>query len=381
MSNTYIKMDGEKQFRQISRKGSWLVSFIARPFLGKRSLLSLSELIQISKPLGESYSGMFEIPVNKIVGSEDRSSDFAEGFLPTKAWMENRWLKVWILMDKGELEEPIDVLEYGGIYFVRDGNHRVSVAKRMKREFLRAKVTKLKVPFSLSEELTNRKISSFKKLAEFQVNTKFLTHVPEAEFDIRRNRSWDILEKEIKCWNPEWYERHKDEYERADDKEQSKIWYNYLNKTILGNIKKESLHYLYPGWGDTDVAMEIISLWNSYSDPDEISVEELYEVFIKKTKKRRFFLTPLYFMFDKFNYLSRTAAEERYLFLERSHIKGIRPDFKLPSDLGKKFWRNLYWDLFHIHYSKMKRELGRIPYHVELVEEWYDNVWLPRTEN
>ena len=101
--------------------------------------------MNIFQPLGESYVGDKEIRVSKIIGSEDRSSDFTEGFLPAKAWMSNRWIAVWQLMNQGTLEEPIDVMEYGGVYFVRDGNHRVSVAKYFKQEYIRAKVTKLKL--------------------------------------------------------------------------------------------------------------------------------------------------------------------------------------------------------------------------------------------
>lgn len=379
MSNTYLTMGAEKHFRKIHSKGRWLVSAIAFPFLGRRSILPLSELIKIFKPESESYSGTSEILVNKIIGSEDRSNDFAEGFLPVKSWMESRWSKVWMLMEKGELEEPIDVLEYGGVYFVRDGNHRVSVSKRMKREFIRAKITKLRVPLSLSENISYKNLSQFRKLAAFQKNTNFFTYIPNAQFDIRRNQTWDIIEKEIKCWSPAWFQRHKDGNKESNPEEQLKIWYSWLNSTIIAHIKKESLHYMFPGWGDTDVAMEIIKLWNSYSDPDEISVEDLYEIFISKIRKRRFILTPFHFIVDKLNYLSRTGRDERNLFYERSCIETIRPDFRLPSDLGKKYWRNLYNDLFRTHYLKMKKELGRSPYHNELVCDWYDNVWLPRT--
>lgn len=381
MENAYVKNEAINSFKSLYLKGYWLTAPILYPFLGKRSIISLSSLTESFKPESEISSGMTEIKVNKIIGSEDRSHDFAEGFLPSRFWMQNRWVKVCMLMLEGELEEPIDVIDYGGVYFVRDGNHRVSVAKKIKREFLRAKVTKFKVPFKLSENLTRKKLIHFKLMADFQKSTSFFTHVEDAKFDIRRKQTWQILEKELKDWSPGWFNRHKDGEQIKDPATQHNIWYNWLNKIVIEEIRKSSLHYLYPGWGDTDVAMEIIRLWNSYENPDDISVEELYDIFISKTKKRRFLLTPLHFIMDKLRYLRRSAWEERCYFYNRSCINDIRPEFKLPSDLGKRFWRNLYKDLFKTHYSKMKKELGRIPYHNELVIDWYDNVWIPRSSS
>lgn len=368
MNKAYLRISGEKQFSLLHRK---------RHF--KNPIISLLELKNIYKSEGESFSGIQDIRVDQIVGSEDRSSDFAEGFIPTKSWMENRWTKVWALMEEGILEEPIDVFNYGGLYFVRDGNHRVSVAKSMKRDFIRAKVTTLNVPFKLHNNLCHKNLHLFKKLVNFHVKSNFFTYVPDAYFDIKRASSWDILEKEILCWNPAWFDRHKLDYEELSPNTQCNIWYEHLNKIIFAHIKKRSLHYLFPGWGDSDVAMEIIELWNTYNNPDDVSIEELYQLFIKRTRKRRFLLTPIHFIVAKINHILRTPTQERELFLESSGIEYIRPDFRLPSDLGKKYWRKLYSDLFNTHYYKLKKELGRPPYHYELVSDWYDNVWLPRT--
>lgn len=380
MTNQFYAAEAENHFSKVLIKGRRLVSKTSFVFIGNHSILSLSELINIARPDSEAYKGESDIPVYKVIGSEDRSHDFAEGFLPTRPWMQKRWTKVCQLMMEGELEEPIDVLEYGGVYFVRDGNHRVSVAKRLKREFIRARVTKLKIPYTLSENMTRITLPQFRKQVEFQKKTGFFTSVPDARFDMKRNSSWEILEKEMDCWSPAWFERHKEDNKAAEPADQYRIWYYWLEKTVISTIKKQSLHYLYPGWGDMDVAMEIIELWNTYPDPDEISIEELYRAFISRTRKKRFFLMPLYLVFDKINYLSRTACDERCYFYERSYISRIRPEFKLPSDLGKRFWRKLYIDLFHTHYQKMKKHLGRSPYHSELITDWYDNVWLPRTE-
>jgi hypothetical protein len=44
-------------------------------------------------------------------------------------------------MSRGESLPPIDVFQVGEYYYVEDGHHRVSIAKRLKQEFIDAYVT------------------------------------------------------------------------------------------------------------------------------------------------------------------------------------------------------------------------------------------------
>lgn len=380
MAVNYQDTEANEHFQRVFQRGKRNTSSFRKMLKSSKELLSLEELTGIAKPQGGSLVGSMEISVHKIIGSEDRSGDFAQGFLPTKPWMKSRWIKVCLLMMEGNLEEPIDVLEYGGVYFVRDGHHRVSVSKKLKREFLRARVTKLQVPFTLPETFSRRDLPNFKRMAKFQERTDFFTLVPEAWFGFKRQKSWDILEKEIACWSPSWFERHDEFKSNPDLKEQHQIWYYWLIHTVLGAIKKISLHYLYPGWSDMDVAMEIIAVWNSYPNPDDISIEELYSSFLNQTRRRRFILAPVHLLAERWNSMTRTARDERKFFYERSYIQDIYPEFRLPADLGKRFWRNLYKDVFYTHYRRMKKNLGRQPYFEELLTDWYEKVWLKRTE-
>ena len=95
------------------------------------------------KPNGESYAGCKTIRVEKIVGSENRSRDFNKDFMPRKKFMRHRWCSVAAAFFLGTILPPIRVLELDGVYFIRDGNHRVSVARSMKVAYIDAEVTKL----------------------------------------------------------------------------------------------------------------------------------------------------------------------------------------------------------------------------------------------
>lgn len=85
--------------------------------------------------------GTASIPIQWIAGSENRSRDFDRGFNPTQTRTETRWEQIFALMETGDTLPPVDLLRIGDHYYVRDGHHRISVAKALGRESVDAVVT------------------------------------------------------------------------------------------------------------------------------------------------------------------------------------------------------------------------------------------------
>ena len=75
------------------------------------------------------YRGMKTVEVEKIVGSVGRWRDFDESFLPVKVNMSQRWSHVDRAYHQGVELPAVSLYKIGEAYFVRDGNHRVSVAR------------------------------------------------------------------------------------------------------------------------------------------------------------------------------------------------------------------------------------------------------------
>lgn len=114
------------------------------------SMVSFKQIKQIIKPQNETYIGMQTIPISKIVGSEGRYKDFDNQFFPKNSFMKERWEHVDEAVIKDIVLPPIRVYELGGLYFVRDGNHRVSVAKSKGVEFIDAEIVSLQTEIKLS---------------------------------------------------------------------------------------------------------------------------------------------------------------------------------------------------------------------------------------
>ena len=105
-----------------------------------RDLIPYHEVRQRVSPEGESYRGVQTVPLSQIVGSMDRFQDFNREFFPRQRFTAGRWQNV----DRAYYEDvrlpPIQLYKVGDVYFVKDGNHRVSVAHEKGQEFIDAEV-------------------------------------------------------------------------------------------------------------------------------------------------------------------------------------------------------------------------------------------------
>ena len=93
-------------------------------------LLSYEEVAQKLKLNIRAEGGVHDIPLNSIVGSVGRYTDFNRSFLPLQGndQERERWARVKAAIDdpSGAGWPAIDVYKVGEVYFVLDGNHRVT---------------------------------------------------------------------------------------------------------------------------------------------------------------------------------------------------------------------------------------------------------------
>ena len=103
---------------------------------------------------GEGDLGVQRIPVGAIVGTVDRRPDsFDRSFRPRSPELRRRWERVMAARRRGETLPPIDVYKVGDIYFVRDGHHRVSVARALGETTIDAHVREVKTKTRATPEL------------------------------------------------------------------------------------------------------------------------------------------------------------------------------------------------------------------------------------
>jgi hypothetical protein len=92
----------------------------------------------------------------EIVGSEGRYADFDDEFLPLKDSSEEKWRSLYAALRRGEELPPVSLLKVGDAYFVRDGNHRVSVARWRGVEVLDAEVVEVSAAVPVGAAISAR---------------------------------------------------------------------------------------------------------------------------------------------------------------------------------------------------------------------------------
>ena len=139
------RVDAEMDFQRVRRHQtlSKLAGWLHTESHEVNETLSFDEVVDALGRRGERSLGMQLIPLDSIVGSVDKVRDFDRRFRPTSDRSRQRWERLAEKSRLGEYLPPIDVYKLGGLYFVRDGHHRTSVARAQGATEIEAHVTEI----------------------------------------------------------------------------------------------------------------------------------------------------------------------------------------------------------------------------------------------
>ena len=232
----------------------------------KKEMLSFYDIKSLIKPDAEFYKGVQSIPLDAIAGSEGRYNDFTRAFLPKREHLRKRWRSVNIAALEDVYLPPIKVFKIGGTYFVRDGNHRVSVARQRGQVDIDAEVTEITAKIPINPDIT---ISELRKMViEFELNRiKERTSLEE----------WVEFEK-IKFTAPGRYEellRHimgHQEYlnnlsdNRSTLEQAAHSWFITIYLPIIEIILSENLMERFPDRTEADLYIWVMKNWNDLGE-------------------------------------------------------------------------------------------------------------------
>jgi len=260
MSNWYENLASEDFSKARTRE---LLSRIGRLLDPSRdNLLSLEEVKAILKPGGETYEGLKAVPLDLIVGSEGRYRDFNRHFLPKHDHLRQRWERVDLAHYTDVPLPPVRLYEIGGVYFVRDGNHRVSVAKLRGQDCLDAEVSSLDAEISLKpgmtiEELKEEVLDYEKK--RFYDKTRFGRLTGDEDLSFTSPGRYDDILEHILVHKYYINQGKKDEIS-FDSALVS--WYANVYKPIVDIIRERGLVARFPRRTVSDLYVYIVRYWD-----------------------------------------------------------------------------------------------------------------------
>ena len=89
----------------------------------------------------QRYLGAKVVPIEQIQGSEGRASNFDRNFNPLQNHTQERWLRIAVARLNGATMPAVELIKVGDKYVVRDGHHRISVARALGEAYIDAQVT------------------------------------------------------------------------------------------------------------------------------------------------------------------------------------------------------------------------------------------------
>ncbi len=226
-------------------------------------LPSLQEIKDITKAKNEHYVGIQEILVDNIIGSEDRYEDFNKDFFPKKDALQSRWSTIDKIMEENKPLPPISVFKIDDYYFVRDGNHRVSVAKSRKQMYIDAEVTEYDIKVPITKELTIADRLEIQEHANFLEVTGLSKLGRGFDIKLTRSRSYRLLLNIIQLYTNPFEENLN---KKLSLKEVAEQWYYRIFLPFAEGAYLDDLLSNFPKRTTGDLYVWIQMNWDDVKD-------------------------------------------------------------------------------------------------------------------
>jgi nucleotide-binding universal stress UspA family protein len=213
-------------------------------------LLTYDEVRKQLKVTGISEKGIREIPVDAIVGSVGRSGDYTRNFMPKQDSDEHRWamVKTAFLGQMGV--PPIEVYQIGEAYFVKDGNHRVSVARQLEIPTIEAYVTEVRTRVPLGADDDPEEIILKARYANFLEQTNIDKIRPQADLKMTWPGYYYLLLEEIEVHR---YYMGIEQKREIPYEEAVAHWYDVVYLPVISLLYEHGLFHQFPARTEADL--------------------------------------------------------------------------------------------------------------------------------
>jgi hypothetical protein len=284
---SYIQ--SENEFNQAKWKG-FLETMLGLITGHNMHLLSFDEVARKLNLKEAFYLGLQDVPLANIVGSTGRYTDFTRHFLPRSSHQldKERWRKIYTLAVTGKGFPPIDVYKVDQVYFVKDGNHRVSVARKLGWETIQAMVTELPTPISLTPDVEPDELLIKEECVYFLERTHLDRTRPDFKqhIDFTEPGGYERLLRHIKL-HQYWLEKEQG-HPLSDDPDTAfqlaaVDWYDHVYQPLIEMVRHMDVIKHFPGRSESDLYMWLIkhqAALREHHNLEKLQLPEMVDEFL-----------------------------------------------------------------------------------------------------
>src|SRR5215216_4615074 len=217
-------------------------------------ILPFEEVARALGRVGERRLGLELIELDSIIGTVDRSREFDRDFRPTSPRVRERWQRINLAQRKGQAMPPIDVYRIGELHFVKDGHHRVSVARALGHRDINAYVTEVLTQVGADREIRMRDLplKSHERLFYDRVPLP-----PEAHERINLSDEWRYaaLAEAVEAWGFRVIQARSQPMSRH---EVAEAWFREEYEPVVSML--DEVRLIPKGMTDTEAYMRVAAL-------------------------------------------------------------------------------------------------------------------------
>jgi len=217
-------------------------------------ILPFDEVVRALGRTGEKRLGQQVIPLDSIVGTVDRSREFDRAFRPTSPRVRERWERINLAQRHGAAMPPIDVYRIGDMHFVKDGHHRVSVARALGHRDIDAYVTEVLTEIGADRQIRLRDLPLKSHQRLFYERAPL---DPEQRAQIHLSDEWRYaaLAEAVEAWGFRVSQARREWMSRRDVAE---AWFRDEYRPVVEMLREAQL--IPKGVTDTEAYMTVAAL-------------------------------------------------------------------------------------------------------------------------
>jgi hypothetical protein len=225
--------------------------------------------------------------VDQIAGSLNRYHEFDRVFLPASDQLADRWQSVNRAFYQEISLPPVVLYKVGQVYFVVDGHHRVSVARKQGQIYIEAEVRECSTRVNLTADIKPEDLEILGDKVRFLERTSLDDIRPDANIKLTIPDGFERMLEHIAVHR---YFMGLDLKRDISEEEAIADWYDHVYMPVIKVIRDTEILKDFPGKREGDLYLWVLDHQNYLVEEEGIALqmpEDAARTFLEDEGKKK----------------------------------------------------------------------------------------------